>query len=161
MPKNIAAGIVLFNPENEERVQKSIKSILEQVNKVYVFDNSTKENNITFPANVTYLAENKNMGIAYALNRIMEKAKFDGYKWLVTMDQDSVIPEGLIAACEGHTLDSSIGIICPQVIDSRRSYMEIKKEPEEEFINYCITSASCTRISAWEKIGKFDEWLFY
>ena len=158
--KKIAAGIVLFNPEDTERVKHSLNSVLAQVSKVYVFDNSTKENIITFPSSVTYLTERENKGIAYALNQIMKRAQFDGYKWLVTMDQDSVIPEGLISAYEKYTADDSIGIICPQVVDSRRSYMEVKKEPREEFIDFCITSASCTSISAWERVGKFDEWLF-
>ena len=30
----------------------------------------------------------------------------------------------------------------------------------EEYVNFCITSASCTSIEAWEKCGKFDEWMF-
>ena len=160
MQGDISVGVVLYNPDNEERVQSSLQSILQQVSAVYVFDNSTKENNITFHANITYMTEHENKGIAYALNRIMEKAQADGYEWLVTMDQDSVIPKGLIGAYKEHTVDDSIGIICPQVIDSRRSYMDVKEEPKEEYIDFCITSASCTRISAWENIGKFDEWLF-
>lgn len=160
MQGNIAVGVVLYNPDNEERVQYSLQSILQQVSDVYVFDNSTKENNITFPANITYMTEHENKGIAYALNRIMEKAQSEGYEWLVTMDQDSVIPKGLISAYKEHVVDDSIGIICPQVIDFRRSYMDVKKEPKEELIDFCITSASCTRISAWEHVGRFDEWLF-
>lgn len=160
MSEKIAVGIVLFNPDDEGRVQSSLQSILCQVSTVYIFDNSTVENSITFPARVTYITEHENKGIAYAMNRLMEKAQADGYEWLVTMDQDSVIPEGLISAYEEHISEKSIGIICPQVIDFRRSYMEVKKEPKEEFIDFCITSASCTRISAWEHVGKFDEWLF-
>lgn len=92
--EKIAVGIVLFNPDNVDRVQLSLHAILQQVKKVYIFDNSTKENTITFPTNVTYMTEHENKGIAYALNHIMEKAKTDGYEWLVTMDQDSVIPKG-------------------------------------------------------------------
>ena len=160
MHRKIAAGIVLYNPEDEERVQKSIKSIFEQVDKVYVFDNSTDRNKIVFPGNVTYISEGKNMGVAYALNRIMEKSKIDGYEWLMTMDQDSILPKGIIMAYEKYLSDETIGIICPQVIDSRRSYMEVKKNPKEEYIDFCITSASCTKIDVWEKVGRFDEWLF-
>lgn len=158
--ENITAGIILFNPDNKERVQKSLDSILAQVEKVYIFDNSTREQDLVLPDSVVRIAENDNKGIAYALNRIMERAKADGYEWLVTMDQDSVASHGMIASYKQHLADDSVGIICPQVIDSRRSYMEVKKEPREEFIDFCITSASCTRISAWESIGKFDEWLF-
>lgn len=160
MQGKIAVGIVMFNPDNDDRIQQSLESILRQVEKVYIFDNSTKANNIELPVNVTYITEYENKGIAYALNRMMDRAKTDGYEWLVTMDQDSILPDGIIIEYENHISNDSIGIICPQVIDSRRSYMKIKNEPKEEYVNFCITSASCTRISAWNKIGKFDEWLF-
>jgi rhamnosyltransferase len=160
MQGKIAVGIVLFNPEDEKRVERSMKSILAQISKIYVFDNSTRKSNIIFQPNVTYLTEHGNKGIAYALNRILEIAKSDGYEWLITMDQDSVVPDGLITAFEEHFNYEQIGIICPQVIDFRRSYMEVKKELKEEYIDFCITSASCTRISAWESIGGFDEWMF-
>lgn len=156
----IAVGMVLYNPDDADRVNRSLSAILKQVDKVYIFDNSTKDHSIVFPANVVYDSEHDNKGIAYALNRIMERTRSDGYEWLVTMDQDSVIPEGLIKAYEEHISEIAIGIICPQVIDSRRSYMEVKKDPKEEFVDFCITSASCTRVSAWEQIGGFDEWLF-
>lgn len=155
----IAAGMVLFNPD-KKRLYSSLDSILHQVDKLYIFDNSTEENEITYPGNVTYLTEHENKGVAYALNRILEAADTDCYKWLVTMDQDSILPKGIISAYTKHILEESIGIICPQVVDFRRSYMEIKKEPKEEFVDFCITSASCIRVSAWKKIGKFDEWLF-
>ena len=156
----IAAGVVLYNPDDVSRVVSGLSAITKQVDRIYLFDNSIEDISITFPANMTYIRENGNKGIAYALNRIIEKAESEGYEWLVTMDQDSVIPVGLIAAFERHTESANLGIICPQVIDSRRSYMEIKKEPKEEFIDFCITSASCTSISAWKNVGKFDEWLF-
>lgn len=161
MESVIAAGVVLFNPDDEERLQKSLQSVLAQTDHVYIFDNSTKKHDITFSKCVTYLTDCENKGIAYALNRIAEAAQNDGYEWLITMDQDSIIPSGTVAAYEKHIQNNNqIAIICPQVIDSRRSYMEIKKEPQEEFVNFCITSASCTNLNAWKKIGKFDEWLF-
>ncbi len=157
----IAAGYVLYNPEDTERLLKSVESVLDQVQKVYVFDNSTRPGKYSLPEGVSILTEHKNKGIAYALNRIMEQAEKDGFEWVVTMDQDSIMPKGLIDAYRQHMEEKpDIGIICPQVIDSRRSYMQVKKEPAEEYIDFCITSASCTCIDIWEKLGRFDEKLF-
>lgn len=156
----IAAGIVLYNPEID-RFEACINSLMQQVDKVYVFDNS--EITCTFEkfSIVSYLTDSKNMGIAYALNRIMEEALKDGYDWVITMDQDSIVPKGMVDKYrEVIESNSNLGIVCPQVIDIRRSYMEVKKEPETEFVDFCITSASCTSISAWKKVGQFDEWLF-
>jgi len=161
MQKYIAAGIVLYNPDDVERVNKSIKSVLDQIGKVYIFDNSTDNRNYSFPDKVDYMTEHSNKGVAYALNRIMEKAKTEGYKWVVTMDQDSILPENTVSLYEKHMHDdSNIAIICPQAIDFRRIYLEAKREPVTEFVDFCITSASCTLLDAWEKIGGFDEWLF-
>lgn len=156
----ISAGIVLYNPEIN-RFKACIESLMQQVDKIYVFDNSENAERLSQDARVVYITEHKNLGIAYALNRIMEAARTDGYGWVVTMDQDSIIPPGMINEYEKAIRDNEdLGIVCPQVMDRRRSYMEIKKEPVEEFVDFCITSASCTSIEAWEKIGKFDEWLF-
>lgn len=159
--KDIAAGIVIYNPDDPERFNKSLTSVLAQFSRVYLFDNSTKKVELpSFGPNVTYITEHKNLGIAYALNRIMERAKQDGYQWLVTMDQDSILPVGMVSAYRTHIYDSDVAIICPQVIDKRRAYMTVKTEPTEEFVEECITSGSCTSIEAWKQLGKFDEWLF-
>lgn len=157
----IAAGIVIFNPENTDRILAAIKALCKQVGQIYVYDNSTEKIQLTFPYPIIYITENTNKGIAYALNKIMERAQNDGYSWVLTMDQDSILPDGIIDAYRRIIIKyKKLGIVCPQIIDSRRSYMEIKKEPLEESIEFCITSASCTSLDAWNHIGKFDEWLF-
>lgn len=157
---NIAAGIVLYNPD-VKRFKECIDELLKQVDKVYVFDNSEESTNISLSDKVVYLSERKNMGIAYALNMIMDTAKKDDFDWVITMDQDSIIPVGLVDAYkEAIDRTNEIGIVCPQVVDKRRVYMELKTTPKEEYVDFCITSASCTSVEVWEKVGKFDEWLF-
>lgn len=156
----IAAGIVAFNP-NEQRLDVCLGALLKQVDKVYIFDNGDCAEQLVQSDKIVYITEHKNRGIAYALNCIMKSAHADGFDWVITMDQDSIIPDGMVDGYIKAIGDNgNIGIVCPQVIDSRRSYMEFKKEPKQEFVDFCITSASCTSIDVWEKIGKFDEWLF-
>ena len=159
--KDIAAGIVIYNPDDTERFIESLTSVLAKFSRVYLFDNSTEQVRLpTFGPNVSYITEHKNLGIAYALNRMMERAEQDGFQWLVTMDQDSILPDKILEAYRAHIYDPDVAIICPQVIDKRRAYMMVKTEPREEFIEECITSGSCTSIEVWKKLGKFDEWLF-
>lgn len=154
----IAAGVVLFNPDY--RTLECLKRLKGEIERIYVFDNSTKSLNITLPDNVVYISERENKGVAYALNRIMEKAKVEGFEWVLTMDQDSILPEGMIEDFSMYLDKQNIGIVCPQVIDKRRAYMKVKQDDNMQYIDMCITSASCTSIKAWEKVGKFDEWLF-
>lgn len=156
----IAAGVVLFNPDDEHRFIYCLNRLVEQFEKIYIFNNGRPYSFDMF-SSVEYISENENKGIAYALNKIMSCAKKDGYSWVVTMDQDSVIPDGLVDGYAKHIdKNSNIGIVCPQVIDKRRIYSVAEKDSREEYVDFCITSAACTSVEAWERCGKFDEWLF-
>lgn len=159
--KKIAAGIVLYNPEDQERVEKCIAKICSQTEHVYLYDNSTEKIDIVVPGNTEYMGGDGNRGLAYALNRIMEKADADGYVWVVTMDQDSLIPASLVEEYLEYTCQHDVGVICPQVVDVRRAGMGPGcGEPCTEYVDFCITSASCISVEIWKKVGKFDEWLF-
>lgn len=154
----IAAGIVLYNPDID-RFNKCLESIRNQVDKIYVFNNGDHLDNITID-NVTFLTEGINKGISHALNTIASMAEKEGYDWLLTMDQDSILPDGMVEDFEKYTNEKNVGIICPQVIDKRRSYLTAIESQEVKELEMCITSASLTSISAWKKIGSFDDWLF-
>ena len=157
----IAAGVVLFNPENIDRLKILLNKLEQQFDKVYIFNNG---DDISLSINfnkIHYITKKENMGIAFALNTIMEYAKNDGYSWVVSMDQDSLIPDGLIDGfVSAIKTYEKIGIVCPQVVDKRRIFSDIKKNKNHEFVDFCITSASCTSIEAWEMCGKYDEWMF-
>ena len=159
---DIAAGVVLFNPEDIARTQEGLRRIAKQASKVYVYDNSTKLTNINLPSNAVRISENGNLGIAHALNQIMRQADLDGFAWVITMDQDSIIPEGMLDSFANtiQSADESLGIVCPQVVDRRRAYNQAIPSTEEEYVTKAITSASCTSIEAWKQVGGFDEWLF-
>ena len=160
--KDIAVGIVLYYPD-ETRFRKCLDSILPQTQRVYIFENAMTGERFWPDDRIFFWGDKDNRGLAYALNRIMEQAKGDGFHWVVTMDQDSILPPGLINAYAKKILQpppQPLGILCPQVIDRRRAYLQVKTAPKEEFVSKCITSASCTFIPAWEQVGGFDEWLF-
>lgn len=157
----IAVGIVLYNPDDIKRFYECLSNVSKQSENIYIFDNSTNRCNIELPSNVTYMTNGRNVGVAYALNRIFERAEEDGFEWVITMDQDSILPDGVINAYRREIEnDPQIAIVCPQIIDERRNYMSVKREPEKEYVHKCITSGSCTSIEAWHKVGEFDEWLF-
>ena len=162
MKASVAAGVVLFNPEDINRVQQCTAAILEQTDHVYVFNNGTVDVPLAEDARITYLSENANKGIAYALNRIMECAMKDGHEWVLTMDQDSIVPDGMVDDFRRliEKDRDKTAIFCPQVIDKRRAYMKTADDNNVIKITKCITSSSCTSTKAWECVGGFDEWLF-
>lgn len=159
MTNSIVAGIVLYNPDLV-RLNQSLIKIKEQFEKIYVFDNSD-DAVLLNDEKIVYMTKGKNYGIAYALNRIMERAQEDGYQWVVTLDQDSIIPDGMLDGFDACILKHpEVAIVCPQVIDKRRTYLNVQNNAKEVYVDFCITSASCVSVSAWEKCGRFDEWLF-
>lgn len=161
---NIAAGIVLYKPDNIDRVHACIAAVSKQVEQIYIFDNGTNLDAV-FPnglrEKVKYLTEKENKGIAYALNRILEQAVSDGYLWVLTLDEDSIIPEGMIEDFSKYLgVDDKLAVVCPQVIDKRRTYMDVVQEEGTKYLEMCITSATCISTAIWNSVGKFDEWLF-
>ena len=157
----IAAGIVLYNPKIE-RFRECLQIVEKQFEEIVIFDNvGDMKNCCRLSEGIIYITENQNKGIAYALNRIMERAKADGCEWVVTLDQDTVIPDNMLACFRKYVSFENVAIISPQVIDKRRKYMQLRDVKEDVIdVDFCITSASCTNLRVWELIGGFDEWLF-
>ncbi|MEE5988673.1 glycosyltransferase [Ligilactobacillus equi] len=157
----IAAGVVVYNPGESPRFQTAFASVMANFERIYVFDNSSQP--VKLPAGdgkIVYLTAGKNVGIARALNQIMLAAKRDGYDWVVTLDQDSVVPAKLAMVLAQNLTDTKLAIVCPQVVDYRRQYQTVVTSPASEFVERAITSGSCTSVAAWEKVGGFDEWMF-
>ena len=57
MNNNIAAGIVMYNP-NKERLNMCLSKIEDQVDKIYLFDNSNSY--FEQKDNIVYLSEGEN-----------------------------------------------------------------------------------------------------
>lgn len=161
----VLAGIVLYNSDFD-RLLQCLENLHNQVEATIVLDNSPKKYSkqqiemITAFNNCEYIFTNENLGMSEGMNRIIEKAKKKGYKWVLTMNADSIVPNNLISDYKPFFYNEKVGMICPQVIDKRRKYMKLNPLEGYEKVDMCITSAACTRISAWENVGKFDGNLF-
>jgi rhamnosyltransferase len=163
----IGAGIVTYNPSMSD-IEENLTKVLEQVPEIVIVDNHSS--NISdlqryisnFPT--VFLIENiSNRGIATALNQIFEFAKVHGWDFVLTLDDDSIVPYNMISSFNEiitNTIGSSkIGIICPKLID-RTTRKPLKNRDIVYGGITCITSGSLTSIEAWEATGGFLEWLF-
>lgn len=160
----ICAGIVLYNP-NEDRLAENINAILPQVSWLILVDNGS--NNIESilkqwdkKSKIKFILNIKNEGIAKALNQMCETASAANFKWILTLDQDSVCPSNLIENFLKYTKLNKIGIICPRFELNIDGHILNKTTSSVDYVDYCITSASLTNLEAWYKSGKFDEWMF-
>lgn len=161
----IVAGIVLYNPDFSI-LKKNIESIHSQVSKLILIDNnsvnfhlikkevSEKYNDIIF------LRNDKNEGIAKALNQIMNYADSIHAEWVITLDQDSICPHDIIHKYSKYMNLPQVGILSPIIVDGNYPYIENISSNDYDIIEKCITSASLNKIDVWKKVGGFDEKMF-
>lgn len=159
----VGALIITYNPDIN-LLKNNINSIFSQVNKIIIVDNASKNIGIIeseFGELVNVIKNQSNYGIAKALNIGMENFKFLGYKWVLTLDQDSVCPDNLMAEFKNKMADERVGIICPDVYYvGKQNTNQVNNRERFIKIDACMTSASLTRIDAWEFSGKFNDFYF-
>ena len=115
----IAAVVILYNPELS--ILENIKSYIDQVEKLYVVDNSEASNEsliqeIKSFSKIEYIPNKYNIGIAAALNIGARKAIEEGFDYLLTMDQDSETPPRMVAnLLNCFSEDSKIALVSPLI----------------------------------------------
>lgn len=161
---SISAGIVLFNPDIA-RLMENLNSIAKCVSRVYIVDNGSS-NQVEIRKlldgyeNVQLHVNQKNEGIAKALNQLCENAKAEGYQHLITLDQDSVCPANLVREYQKYASDSSIGLVCPLIRDRNVEFENQEFMEEATEVDHCITSASMLSLKVWEEANGFDESMY-
>lgn len=161
----IFAGVVLYYP-NLVRLKANIEKLFNQVKGIIFYDNGCDEAVKEYIKNIDkglvfWTGTGVNEGMAKALNVIMKTAENEGVDWVITMDQDSILPANYVEAINRRAISDDIAIVCPKVIDKRRVFsINDLTSTKDEFVKKCITSASCTRVQAWNYVGGFDEFLF-
>lgn len=159
--KNVSAMVTLYN--SEYKVIDRISTYIKQVSKLYVVDNSEQPDDdliqkilLSYPT-VEYISNKGNQGIAHALNVGAQAALRDGYKYLLTMDDDSQASKGMLNALldyiEKHDEPNKIGIVAAQ------SDPNLYGNDAEE-VWFTITSGSLLSMSAYRQCGIFQEDLF-
>ena len=109
---------------------------------------------------IKYIFRNENIGVASAMNLGAELALTEGYKWLLTMDQDTTFKKGVIAKLKEviTTKDmKKVGIVTPW-----HNTKLIDKKPSEEFDDPhdVMTSGNVVNLDIWKKIGGYKDWFF-
>ena len=164
MQNRIVAGIVLYNPDID-RLKKNLGVIESQVEKVFLVDNHSNNleeiKKMLKLFSICELIENeKNAGIATALNQLMSEAQNQGYAWLLTLDDDSVCEKDMVGKLTAYMDKPYAGIICPRAIDDKMIALVKTENSRVTMVDSCITAGSLTNIEVWNAIGKFDDKMF-
>lgn len=168
--QDVLAGVVTYYPE-KERLLENLSELIRQVDKIFIVDNGSEnlsEMLESFPKEITshlsVFYNEENLGIAQALANIMEYAKEQGFQWVLTLDQDSVIePELVNRYCVAANLEScqDVGMFTCLIKD--RNFEDAKYEQQDvEILDvpYCITSAAFTSVEKYFETSGYDEKFF-
>lgn len=174
----LAAVVVWFNPD--QNCVENIKSYISLVDKIYIIDNSSKNNQfliekVSNSEKIKYIANNENLGIAYALNIGCKMAVNSDFEWVMTMDQDSFWTENelkkYIFLIE--TKESDIVSFSPNCKISKKAaimlqiYHKIRNKKvndecvsKEKLCDMVITSGNILKLKVWQEVNGFNNSLF-
>ena len=155
------AGVVVFYEPTQDEIN-NINTYINDIDILYVIDNSKNNNEIKLPQNskIIYIFNNDNIGVSKALNMGAQKAIQNGYSWLLTMDQDTKFKQDTMSKLKEaiNTFDTKkIGIITPW----HNTKLIINKPMEK--IDYPIevmTSGNLVNLDIYQKIGGYKDWMF-
>ena len=168
----IACVVVTYNPDNS--LIEGINLLSDQVDKILIVDNGSKESGIKLIKEIKKCNEDKieavfngdNLGIAAALNIGAKYAIEHKYQWLLTMDQDSRpakdMVEKMIKTYEDMPLEKRDEVISifPNFFDQSVQNEEEHSNEPYEYVDAEITSGNLVNTKVFDKIGFFDEGLF-
>jgi rhamnosyltransferase len=161
--KNVAGVVILYNPGLE--VIYNISTFVHQVDKLYIVDNSKVPSQEIVDEilkqfkNVNYICNKNNFGIATALNQAVEKAICDEFKFLLTMDQDTTIPDLMVEKLyETIKSDTQVGIISPHHNNDARQVKIINKKIKS--VLTVMTCGNIINLKAIKEVGGFENKLF-
>jgi rhamnosyltransferase len=164
-------------------VGPTIHSILQQVDRVIVVDNGSKEETRSFlekmqaenPETVEMILFPENVGIAGALNAGIRRGIALKYPWVLTMDHDSVAGEGMVDALRRGVLEDADP---EKILLTAPIYVDRNTEEEGRLYRYegwkrkrlypgkmgkgvnptvVITSGNLVNVVAYLAVGGFDE----
>ncbi len=175
LPEDLGAIIVTYHPNQD--FPHRLKRILHQVSMVLIVDNASnqKAKQMLYKEadrnnNVEIIENNKNYGIAKALNQGMQWIKKKGYHWALTLDQDTVpsvdqVMRLIDAYASAFSRYENIAIVGSNYCDINDNKLNKVRYNQKNAIIWkerktVITSGSLISMVAFEKIGPFREDFF-
>ena len=159
---NFAVGIVLYN-SNVDKIRQTISEYKNEAKNIILIDNNSLnidevDKLVSEFSNVLLIRNEKNEGIARALNQILESSISLGINYLLTLDQDSFLQLNYLKKMMEY-IEDDVAIVCPEIIDLNKKKNKLISEEYAE-IERCITSGSLMNLNTCKEVGIFDEKMF-
>jgi rhamnosyltransferase len=170
--RRVLGVVVTFNPGPQ--LASSLSALRGQVAQVVVVDNGSSDGELVrracSEAGCELIRNERNLGIAAALNQGAAVAMAAGAEWLAMFDQDSRPPAGAVDALlqvwREHPRAGRVGVIAMSHCDrgTGRPYHARSDVLEENgrwrILRTTITSGSLARCDVLRELGGFEERLF-
>lgn len=119
---------------------------------------------------VNKIYNSANMGIAYALNQGVKHARDNGYQWILTLDQDSLVTPGMIETMlnvyeslseeEKKITAGLFAVPIERAVAKHSDFVSDSYNRKYTKTVVGITSGNLLRTDTFDKVGLFDEKLF-
>jgi rhamnosyltransferase len=168
------AIFVTYNPD--ANIVENVSSVLAQASEVVIVDNASNIDaqeilrDISKDKRVTLILNDRNRGIAYALNQGVKYAIAHEYQWLLTFDQDSLAPsdylETLLSTYYSTDNQDSIAIVAPTYTTRTGtvsfSHTSSKNSDNQTYseVETTMTSGNLVATKVFDKVGFFNEDFF-
>lgn len=163
-PGAVAAIVVIFYPDND--FEDRLDAVIRQVGKVIVVDNTPGQNTALLLSRLSakgcHIINNEfNLGVATALNQGITWAAQRGFEWVLTLDQDSRVHDGLIAlyinALNADLVDQRVGVLNSRYLDINTGTLGVsfsgRKVGEWMDVEALITSGSFFSMATYKLVG--------
>ena len=159
----VLATITTYNPDID-LLEKNIDAVISQVDKLLVYENYSENRQAVIELcdkkNVEIILNDKNYGVAGPLHDGIEYAVKNGYEYIFTLDQDTVISSGMVSKlAEILQSDNKIAMVCGTRVNP--DFPE--PLPPQDWlapVNAVITSGALGDVKAITDVGNYMPELF-
>lgn len=179
---SVCAVVITFHPPGD--MIDRLNDLSHEAQHIVVIDNGSKDEEkgpleaAANASNVDLIVNERNLGIAAALNQGFQRAIELDYPWVLTLDQDSTPKSGmvdeLISVYHRHPHQQQLAILVPNLMDEtirlqarylrRRWGLFFERAACQndwlDEVTIAITSGALMRSDVYEKLGRFREDFF-
>ncbi len=169
--EGICAVVVTYQPRTY--LAENLKHLSPQVAKVVVVDNGSGADaaamlvGLESDLGLRLIRNERNLGIAAALNLGIRYAIEKGYRWVATFDQDSTVTDGymeaMLAAFKACPYKERVALIAPVLCMSLEESERLRRRKPGvacSAIRSAMTSGTLLRTDIFAQAGFYDETLF-